>query len=430
MAELPNMGDVDHDPTEEELEDDCYFPKDGYNYEKHLRRVNRSSAAASVKPGEKIVVGGGAAGVVMEAPVKIDEQKINLQPAQTTEEAELLRALECVDEYDEMEDGTIDTLVPGAVVEPDLVLWGPTALENANHPDLATFKAAHKARLAALMGVDENDFEDIEVEEEVEEDMSEEEDEQLEENEVKSKSAASSTGKKKKSKPVVQAGDPEFDAFLAAEYGDDDVGACDEDDIQGKLTLEACEACCDQYLEDKKTENAKLQAIFDPQAPKKKDRLDDVPRVIEETKAIIEKHYLGEESETSSGEESEEEKEQWDCETVLSNLSNLSNRPGKIGKIKAEKKPKAMKTLREGDEEESEESEEECVELPDVITERKKDETPEEKRERKRSVKAMQKLCREMKKQSKLTFKGEAMKLKDRNTGTGDVSQKLRKFHL
>merc|ERR1719215_497740 len=148
------------------------------------------------------------------------------------------------------------------------------------------------------------------------------------------------------------------------------------------MSLDKCEEFLDEYLDNKKKEFAKLTSLYEPQ----EGRLDDVPRVIEETKAIIERHYNNEgdgdddESETDSGEESDSESRTWDCESVLSTLSNVSNRPGRIGKIKVVKKPAAaMKPVKEENENsEDEEADDDVVELPDVVTERPKNETAEE----------------------------------------------------
>merc|ERR1719440_1858346 len=120
----------------------------------------------------------------------------------------------------------------------------------------------------------------------------------------------------------------------------------------------------DEYLEERDFEKQKLESLFQPQESK----LDDVPRVIEETKAIIERHYLDEadeDAETSEGESEEDESKNWDCESILSTLSNVSNRPGKIGKIKVIRKPAAPKDLPAITEtgSDAEEEEEDAVEL-------------------------------------------------------------------
>jgi len=204
----------------------------------------------------------------------------------------------------------------------------------------------------------------------------------------------------------------DFEEFLAGEYGREEIGAIDDEDIEGHLTVEACEEAVDEYLQSKGTENELLESINEPV----KGKYDDVPRVIDETKAIIERHYTYADSDddTISGDEETDESRLWDCESVLSTLSNLSNRPGKIGKIKVIGKPKQKELPKVVEEEEGSEKDDETesvIELPDVITERKRGETPEERRARKASVKEMRKVCRQMKKESKEMYKNEAAKL-------------------
>merc|ERR1712232_139625 len=128
----------------------------------------------------------------------------------------------------------------------------------------------------------------------------------------------------------------------------EEIGAIDDEDIEGHLTAEACEEAVDEYLQAKVADDELLQSINEPT----KGKYDDVPRVIEETKAIIERHYTYADSddETSSGEGETDESRLWDCESVLSTLSNLSNRPGKIGKIKVIGKPKPKELPRVAEE--------------------------------------------------------------------------------
>mmetsp|Transcript_119759 Transcript_119759/g.298757 ORF Transcript_119759/g.298757 Transcript_119759/m.298757 type:complete len:491 (-) Transcript_119759:245-1717(-) len=393
---------------EDDLEGDCYFPKDGYNYEQHLKRVSGTGKN-----------GGGVVGVVLNAPQQVPEEEINLQPASNIDEVEVLRALEMADEYDEMEDGSLEELIPGGIVDPSLVLWGPTAAEDSDLPDLAAFKAMHLARLGGLHeGEDEDEDEDGGSDDD-------DEDGQQVAGSSRRRAGAGTAAE-------AAAAAAEFDEFFAAEYGEeDDIGACDDEEIEGHISLDKCEEVLDEYLDHKKRDFAKLTSLYEPQ----RGRLDDVPRVIEETKAIIERHYNNEgddddESDTDSGEASDSESRTWDCESVLSTLSNVSNRPGKIGKIKVIKKPtQAMKPVKE-ENENSEDEADDVVELPDVVTERPKNETPEEKKQRKAAVKEMRRICRKMKKESKETYKNETAKLADSKVGTGDIRHKSRAFRL
>lgn len=375
----------DEDFLDDELDGDCYFPKDGYNYDKHLKRVSGGKA-------------GGVVGVVLNAPEVAPPEVFAKQPATNDDEAEVLRALEHAEEYEELEEDELEDIFPGGVLRPDMVLWGPAA-EREGLPDLNAFRAEHQARIHGMMPEDDEEWEEDEE--------------------------APRAGRGTEDPAA-------FEQFLAAEYGDEEVGACDEEEIEGPMSLEDCEEILDEYLEGRQAEKDKLVSLYEPQ----RGVLDDVPRVIEETKAIIERHYQYESDpeETESGGESEDESKNWDCETILSTLSNVSNRPGKIGKIKVVKKPApALKPVAEGggaeEEGESEEEEGEVVELPDVVTTRPRGETPEDRKVRKAAVKELRRVCRRMKKESKEMYKTEAAKLPGQQSSS-DIRQKTRCLKL
>lgn len=378
------------DLGEEGLEGDCYFPKDGYNYEQHLMRMSGGKA-------------GGKVGVVLEAPQKMPPEELRRQPPTTQEEAELLRALDHAEEYEELEVDELDGFLPGGVLQPDLVLWGPTVLDNADLPDLGLLRAR------AAVAYDDHD--------------------------EQSSCAEGPTARTRQAAPAC---DPaEFDEFLAEEYGEDAIGACDEDDdIEGPVTMEQCEDLLDEYISGREAEANMLHSINEP----KKGCLDDVPRVIEETRAIIEKFYSRHEDsgeETSSGEASEDESRTWDCESVLSTLSNVSNRPGKIGRIKSLKKPAAaplgaiQEASHKSEQKAKDDSDDEdsVVELPDVVTIRPRGETAEERKLRKAGVREMRRVCRKMKKESKEMYKSEAAKMPGQQA-TADLRAKVRCLKL
>lgn len=384
-------GDGDDEDLDDPLDGDCYFPLDGYNYEQHM---------ATCSGGKK----GGVVGVVLPAPTLVEdvpeEPDINHQKATTQEEEELLRALEYADEYEELEEEDFEELGPEGV--PAEVLWGPAAADYMDMPDLTAMRAEHSMLLAARGNGNGDEMEGSDEENE--------EDERHED------------GEDFKS----------FDKFLDDEYGDEELGELCDEEIEGHISLEQCTEVLDEYIQEKDDEYKLLRSLNEPQRstlPK-----DDVPRVIDETRAIIAKYYEEEMSgsETESGESSEDETKDCDCETVLTTLSNLSNRPGKIGKIKVIKKPAPLKPVQEDkdDEEEEEEDEKAVRELPDVITERSKGETAEEKRARKASVKEMRRVCREMKKESKELYKNEAMKLPGQQKRSGDVRPRSRVIRL
>jgi len=374
-----------------ELDDDCYFPKDGYNYNKHLKTVST---------GKKNL-----GGVIIKAPEKLwtsditvaDEKTIMIQQPTTTEEQELMAALDWhdADLYEELDDDILEEIVPSGVLAPAVVLWGESAAENQDLPDLAMFKAMHAQRMAAADGSDDD------------EPCIDDDDCQYAPRAEGAVSAA------------------EFDQLLEDEYGDDGDGALEEEEIQGPVDIENMGAVLDEFLEESLADKMKWETLLEPQEQK----LCDCPRVIEETKALIARHYEVEDAadeDTSEGETNEDESKNWDCETVLSTLSNVSNRPGKINKIKSSKvKPgKDLPAIVETGSDS--ESDDDAVELPDVVTERPKNETPEEKKLRKAAVKEMRKICRKMKKESKEMYKVEAAKLSAKKANGCDVRQGLR----
>jgi len=384
---------------EEDLEKDCYFPKDGYNYEKHLKTITRtgrviqatknqptSSSASSSAP---------VSAPVAVAPGKVLPRTVDAQPAVNSEEAEIVQALENADEFDEADDDFLEELLPGGAVDPDLVLWGPACKENEDLPDLALFHAAMRGELGS-----DYDLEEIEEDD----------------------------GSDYGGRGHADIEEADFDQVLQ-EYADSEIGAIDHLDVEGDETMETCEAAVDEYVKGRENEQAYLKSMANPH----KGFFDKQPRMLDKTKAIVEKFYHDEapeedDEETASGEDDDEdESRQWDCETVLSTLSNLSNRPGKIGRIKVLKKPAAPQPAiaeEEGGSNSDSEDEGSIIELPDVVTERKRGESTEERKQRKAAVKELKRQCRKMKKESKEIYKTEATKLQ--KPGTGDIRPKLR----
>jgi len=415
-AEEVESGDEDVETKLEELDGDCYFPRDGYNYEKHLRtistagkeKIEKDHSVMLVEPdGAKAAVAAAEADTLALARAKAKELAPELLGAKkfATEADEALAALDDADEYEDIDDDEFaGLLASGTAVEPELVLWG--RLADDDMPDLEAFKAMHKARVG--LGADD--------------DMPELDEESMQQMIAAHKKEAAAKG----GEPV----DPKaFELLMDDEYDDEEIGDLEEHDLQEEgIGEDELDGILDEYFEEKKTEQKYLKSMNDPRAGMS----DTAPRMIEQTKAIIAMRYetLEDDAATDPGDEetTEDGSRDFDCESVLSTLSNVSNRPGRIGKIKVVKKPAttAVAPIKEGkeDEEEEESEEEEIVELPDVITERKKDETPEEKRARKQSVKQMRKVCREMKKESKAVYKGEAAKLN--KPGNNDVRSGLR----
>jgi len=258
-------------------------------------------------------------------------------PAATREEQEALDALEDADEYEEADEDFFGDLVKDDVGE-------------------------DAARTAAWGGYfadsDDDDFEDEEL---------------------------PSAAKTKL--------DEDFDALLE-EYGDDQLGALDneaeEEKLLGNKDLSEFEYVIDEHLNKPLRQQAKI-------------RNDLNEHLADENRMAVEWDDTDEPLEIV-----EVKKEpQWDCESVLSLRSNLSNHPGRVGRPerinhKALEGP-AKAPLPEIDEAT-------VVELPEVSTYRPRGETADERRARKDAVKEHKKLCRALKKETKEAFKTEAKK--------------------
>lgn len=393
------------------LDEDCYFPQDGYNYNQHLRIVKEG----------KHKVGG----TVLAAPAKLscfdgptpaEMIKFNetgskiisdIPEVETDVAAELMAALEAADLYEELSDGDLEDLVPTGVLQPEVLLWGQSAIDNADLPDLALFKEMHQQRMAAMAASGEQGEDDDE----------DEGDEGAHEGGVVS--------------------EERFEQLLEDEYDEEEDGALDDDEIEGPVNEVDLEDILDEYLDDRAAEKQFMDSVCEPQQGK----YDHIPRTVQETKAIIERNYerlVGcdeADAETSDGDTEDQtnsESKNWDCETVLSTLSNVSNRPGKINKIKLVKKKETSKALEKieesGSDAESEE-EKDAVELPDVCFERPKNESLEDKKARKKGVKEMRAICRRMKKESKTMYKEEEKKLHKQN-GDGENRDRMRIMKL
>jgi len=404
--EYSDEEDDGEDEDANELDDECYFPKDGYDYNKHLKTLSKNKKT------------GGVGGIAIEAPPSAEALTKTLyekdpertmviqelqQPADNEEDEVMQALLDCDNPgYEDFEDDFFEELGPAGVVQPELMMWGPAALDDVGLPDLALFKEMHAQRLAA-MGHGDGD---------------EEYDDDGEDNE--------GAGERGEAPSAAH-----FDEVLEDEYADEETGALDDDEIEGPVTLEEMEAMLDEYLEDRAEEKKQLDSINEPIAGK----YDNVPRTIVETRALIERYGFDNinedeaDADTSEGDSEEDESKNWDCETVLSTLSNLSNRPGKIEKlkklIKKTSPDKELPAIAEGGDAAAESSDEDGVELPDVVTDRPKNESAEDKKLRKNGVKEMRRICRKMKKESKDMYKAEEQKL-NKKVNSGDVRSKLR----
>ncbi len=128
----------------------------------------------------------------------------------------------------------------------------------------------------------------------------------------------------------------------------------------------------------------------------------------------------------------------WDCETILTTRSDSTNHPGKVirpvsvaalkRKEKQQRKKLQLETVVE------EESTQDEVPSPQVVfSHRPKDETPEERRERKKQTKEAQRLARESRRNVKELFRSarvQQLRVEARHVSGADVRPGVARVRL
>nr|CAG4649460.1 EOG090X08PQ [Scapholeberis mucronata]SVE93708.1 EOG090X08PQ [Scapholeberis mucronata] len=205
---------------------------------------------------------------------------------------------------------------------------------------------------------------------------------------------------------------------LMAQYDDDEMGALDCEEIEGHISIQDSQVLklADEFEKDK-TEGIRLGQKIGKIAR------DEVEGAVER---YLENYESGEESDSSSTESGEPERK-WDCESILSTYSNIYNHPQLISeprKLKIKVCPRTgvpldvlgkpgltKKFLDQLNE--ATETKKDCLDTQSVISTlstisiRPKDETPEQRKERKLLVKEYRKERRKEKKANSLAFKEE-----------------------
>ncbi|CEM21983.1 unnamed protein product [Vitrella brassicaformis CCMP3155] len=440
------------DEPEAELVGECYFPKDGYDYNQHLKPI------------------GGAGGVYVASleGSHYDPRYDRNPQLMNKDEREVQRALEEPEVFDDITDDFFDQLAHDQpeVDESDL-LWGGWAPKKTGRPDLEAYlqwkglmDGTHGAQdgrggpaAAAASAPPHTDG--------------------------RSETGSMMSGTTRRNR-VVDGLDERFDKIMEEEYNEDEIGELDEDDArlhEARGRIEQYDDLLDEFLDKQKKEKTRVDAAAaagaaaqattvlntgksdqdpghesdsseddDASSSLSDESGEDVPLDKERVLARAEEMELQPPPTYDEVFGEQVEKEQWDCETILSTKSNLYNHPYKISKAAATaaNPPKkipidtrrdlpadytgassgsrgAPPPIPEGD----------LLQLPEVNTTRRKGETAEERRERKKAVKDAKKLVRTMKKENQVLLK-EAKKevAVKKQAGRYDVPEGVRRFRL
>nr|SVE73647.1 EOG090X08PQ [Daphnia atkinsoni] len=212
--------------------------------------------------------------------------------------------------------------------------------------------------------------------------------------------------------------DDRFEQMMA-QYDDEEMGALDCEEIEGHITLQDKEVLkLAEAYEYEKTEGIRLGREIGKVAR------DEVEGAVER---YLDKYESDDDRDSSSSEGEQERK--WDCESILSTYSNIYNHPKLISEPQNSKlikvcpktgvplnvlgKPGLTKKFLDQLNEETGVSKKYCAETQSIISTlstisiRPKDETPEQRTERKRLVKEYRQERRKEKKANALAFKEE-----------------------
>ena len=201
---------------------------------------------------------------------------------------------------------------------------------------------------------------------------------------------------------------------LALEYDEDEMGSLEEaDHIGGHASIADFDSVLNEFLVQKKQAcQQKRSALADQLEAAGFDDSDGDIAIMKAREALQEsrdvKHQAGVVYMVP-----QTRKKEWDCESVLSMKSNLDNHPGKIEdpgrKIQLNKHGfPYLPRQRASDDGGAEEEPIVAVNVKPIIQARKKNETAEEKKARKTTVKETAKAARIAKKELKVMFAAEA----------------------
>ena len=398
-----------HSLSDEILETaDCYFPLDGYDYEQHLR-VMRPECIRSA-------VGG--------TPIQQAAKQLS------TEEDEVLKALENAEEYDGLSDETVREVLEGA--NESLLLWG-----SANEMDKTALRSTDEKEAIQRLLLETRDYDTLSGGDELSE-------------------------------------NDELYSILEEEYKEDEIGELEETVVTNATDPNHLKAVLNQFHQESRKKH--VSVIVPGGRPNDEDALnldnkeaprhDIEPLDEDERNKILETLQrltpLNEMTSSCSSESDQQEDERWDCQTILSTRSNLENRPGRIQKpcrgsgvlpaileklIKTNSVGRVLYTTREQLENIEEESlsttsehvansngnstnNEDIARLPAIPTKRLPGETLEEKRARKAAVKQAKRLIRQSKKEIAAIHKNEEKKRKEIELRSQDTHYRIRHIRL
>ncbi|GIX66061.1 ribosomal protein L13 [Babesia caballi] len=368
-------------PKEEDLDDDCYFPKDGYDYSQHLAKITPQNFIPAVRAESAGSLAKSRLDSSVDFPGLHDG---GTQAPEDQDVAEVLKALDdSASDLEAMDDDFVakamDNRDPESFVDENALLWGGyKPLRRVTLEDL---------NVGASAPVYNRSGDDSEIE--------------------------------------LGCADDSDDGF-GAELGEADArppqGIADEIDDAHAPGMEPVPSSLMRMIKGG-------DWGVEVQEKEPMDVLDPDGALSERILQLVEQPDDSDSGESVEFTHSSDESEQWDVETVLTKYTNATNHPQRILTNLVRKAHAAER--REPPEAAKAAPDVEYIELPQVVTTRRRGETAEEKRARKAAVRQAKAMITRMKKENKESLKDARKKAAEKTAvGSYDVVNGVKYLRL
>ncbi|VEV54849.1 conserved Plasmodium protein, unknown function [Plasmodium vinckei vinckei] len=403
------------------LDGDCYFPNDGYDYEQHLKPISNN---------------------FVEVKTKSENKFFEIKPVDE-EEKELFKTFEA-DNYEELNDNFVYEAQNVEAIEKlhvdNKLIWGnPESFLFIPNSNLSSTQVGDEESGEAISDIEyasddifdkprqtiENDSNKRTVRFQLDDDN---------DKEVSYKSITNS-------KTISFNGNinPSIENKMKYEKNDDSIKLSDLINLELKKV--------NDKINDKANDNTnEIKRIMKKSKKIKNKNKQNIENIVidindndkEKILKIVDmqNNEIVVDQDISSSYSSDDDSLSYDCQTILTTKTNTTNHPSKLIIPKSIKvtpilNKKIFNTNLESKEKanDSVNKLERYLVLDQIKTKRDKNETPEEKRERKKSVKEAQRLNRKLKKENSLIMKNEK-KLMNKNVNPFDIRDNVKYIKL
>ncbi|SCL97622.1 conserved Plasmodium protein, unknown function [Plasmodium chabaudi chabaudi] len=399
------------------LDGDCYFPNDGYDYEQHLKPISNN---------------------FVEVKTKSENKFFEIKPVDE-EEKELFKTFE-TDNYEELNDNFVYEAQNVETIEKlhvdNKLIWG----------DPETFLFIPNSNLCSTQVGDEETDQGVSDVEDASDDIFDKSGQTIEKDNDNNTSHFQldedndkewSYKNEKNSKTIIfdENVNPNIENKMKYEKNDDSIKLSDLINLELKKVNDKANDNTNEIKrimrKSKKIKNKNKQNIENIVIDINDNDKEKILKIVD-----MQNDEIVVDQDISSSYSSDDDSLSYDCQTILTTKTNTTNHPSKLIIPKSIKvtpilNKKIFNTNLETKEKpnDSVNKLERYLVLDQIKTKRDKNETPEEKRERKKSVKEAQRLNRKLKKENSLIMKNEK-KLMNKNVNPFDIRDNVKYIKL